>query len=538
MTICQLLATLTQALCSTSAPIQNGIAAVACACLPIPFDGMWRPNPQNISKFDVDSNGVTQDSCFDLTCSDESSGDLASQSVTCFGNTTLATYQATLTIEVSLQICLNVSMSVVPGRVYSRPTAPPLALSFIKTNYDIILDNAFAVVTNEYGVTVGQIESDMIRVDVQKIWSDVNKATMWPCILHDDGMKGSSKFKVFDLGILLNDGVTIRPLGLTNIVNISDGQKICFSGYDLEEGSISIILIQRTSNYQVKSVNTAGEEGILLTSGVLFSLGAVTVFALHVFMPWKLSSFLSGMQGVVLLLIRGVYCFLLYSGDIPVGSLLDFALIEIPTFVYIGIFVRIITVAYWLFFRIDDLAKRTSDASFFAASDISASAITASIVVAFLLNWMVFAAIVIALAFSDTSSSVTKWCNCQLSDGVTQSDTALIIRLVYKSVVVLFAICVLFLVVKFGRTHVKGRNQGVYYQVVILSVGLFADCVAFLIYYSIRSPSAYFLIVLWFTEILPICIANGMAGRDYVVFWWRNTVGGMVEASFSRDMLQ
>ena len=95
----------------------------------------------------------------------------------------------------------------------------------------------------------------------------------------------------------------------------------------------------------------------------------------------------------------------------------------------------------------------------------------------------------------------------------------MIIRLVYKSFVFVVAVCVFLLTAVFGKKLVKERNSKVYYQVVGLSLGLLLDCVAFLIYYAVNKPTAYFSVVLWFTELLPICLVNGMVAERTLRFW-------------------
>ncbi len=404
--------------------------------------------------------------------------------------------------------CVTVKMSVIPGRVFTYPTDSPLAISFLSTNYNLVRNNTFAVVFNQNGVIVGQIVSDMVVISVESL---SNALRISVCMALNTEMGLDGVYTTYDLGILQEDFVTILPLGLplSYFSNDTDGIQICFPPLSISNLTTSLILIERYADYESVTTYTSGERGIVLTSGALFCFGACLVFFFNIIKPFKLASFFAGMQGMALLLFRGIYFFLLIEGDIPVGGLLDFALIEIPTFIYIGIFLRIIVVAYWLFFRVEEMKRRT---------------VVAVVVFVFLLNWTVFAAIMIALAFADTSSSDVKYCDCQLSDPVVQSNVAQIIRLVYKSFVLLIAICVMFLVVFFGHKHVKSRNSTVFFQVVGLSMGLLCDCIAFLIYYALNSPTAYFLIVLWFTELLPICVANLMSSWQYIHFWFYHRI--------------
>ena len=434
----------------------------------------------------------------------------------------MVTYQANLYFAVSSEGCVTVNVSVVPGRVYSRAADSPLSLSFLRTNY-LIGSNSFAVATNHEGVTVGQIQSDMIRIDYSNL-SNVSSVdiSVVACLLYDETMGESAEYDVFDVGVLMGDGATIRPLGLTNTRNLTteENLKMCFSEVNLADVSTSLILVKRDLHFVSERANTRGEVAVVWASGALFSLGGVFVVVVHLLLPFNVAVFAAGMQGACLLVFRGVYFFVLAAGDIQIGGLLDFALIEVPTFIYIGIFLRIILVGYWVFFKFEDMSK----ASLFV-----------SIAFALLVNWLVFAAIMIAASFADTASTVEKYCDCQLSGDVTQSDAAQIIRLVYKSFVFAVAVVVFFLTAVFGQKLVKGRNPQVYYQVLILSLGLLFDCLAFLVYYAVDEVSAYFLIALWFTELLPICVVNAMVAGGHVRFWiseqWRSISAGKGRSS-------
>jgi hypothetical protein len=491
-----------------SAAIQNGISAVSCACDSVTFNGRWDVDLTNgIQSNDNLNASAVAGTCFDESCLDVSSGFLAAKTSVLNGTEVLLeTFEATLTFAVNAS-SVDVTVSVVPGRVYSRPPTSPLALSFLETNFNLNGNNSFAVVTNKHGVTVGQIQSDMIRLELSDTEGKRFNLTMVACILLDPSIGvNDARYDIFDMGILLEDGVTIHPMGLTNELNVSGtgSPKICFSEISLSENVTSVILIKRDADYETATAYTSGEKSILLTSGALFCFGGVLVVFFHCVIPFHRATFFAGMQGVALLLFRGVYFFVLASGDIAIGGLLDFALIEIPTFIYMGIFLRIIIVGYWVFFKFQEMSQ---------------TSVYVVVFFALLLNWLVFAALMIAVAFSDNSSNIVKSCNCQLSGEIQQSDTSQIIRLVYKSFVFVVAIIVFILTVVFGKRLVKERNSKVYYQVVGLSLGLLSDCLAFLIYYAINTPTAYFSVVLWLTELLPITVVNLMMAEKSVRFW-------------------
>ena len=495
-----------QALCTTSAPIQNGTYAVSCACDAIPFNGIWEVDWTNFAN---NSNRSLSDSlgslCFDSDCASVSSGVLASQSLVCYGtDVTLSTYQANITFHIFSESCVNVNTSVIPGRVFSRPTQSPLALSFFQTNFDLVNGNPYAVVTNKKGVTVGQINSDMIQIIVNNFSFGDYEIRMDLCLLYDNSMGGSDEYDHFDLGILSKNGA-ILPMGLMTSYtpeNINGPNSlVCFSNVNLSSSNMSLTLVTRLGNYETFRAYTKGQQDIVIASGSLFCFGAILVTFFHSFAPFNIAVFTIWIQSFCLLSLRGIYFFLLAFGVFTAGGLTDFILIEIPTFIYIGIFFQIILVADWLFFRSDK---------------VSHFMLVFAISIAFLVNWIVFAAIVIALNYSDSLNQLDKYCDCQLSDPVTQSDTSQIIRIVYKSVVVTIALFVVLVTMYFGSRHKITGIQSEYFRVLGLSLGLLSDCIAFLVYYSLNSPSAYFLIVLWFTELLPICVVFGMTSWGYL----------------------
>ena len=395
------------------------------------------------------------------------------------------------------ETCVNVSVYSTPGRVFSHATARPLALSFLQTNYDLARSNTFAVVTNGKDVTVGQIQSSMVRVEVQNLTgSDTMHLKMSLCMLFDPTMGVRGIYDVFDLGILVNVD-TIRPMGTEAIKNVTTFGEltICFTNVTLLNLSTSFILIERASDFENLNAYTSGERDIVLTSGSLFCFGVCVVLVFHCLWSLLFPVIVLGAESVCLLLFRGVYFLLLGTGSIPIGGLLDFSLIEIPTFIFVGLFLQIILVAYRFFFN----------------HSLSKKMLALLIGVSLTVNWMIFAALMIAIDLSDTPPVTEKTCDCQITLSVQQSDAAQIIRIVYKSFVLIIAFCVLTITFVF-RTEVAkaGGLQGLYTQVAVLSLALLLDCVAFVVYYAVNIPSAYFVIVLWFTELLPICMMNGV----------------------------
>jgi hypothetical protein len=491
-------------LCSVGKTIQDGLHAVSCSCAPLSFNGTWQT--------DVIPNNMTNSSnntCFQSNCSES----LSAQSIVCNGpSTALVTFEANLTFTFMDVSCVTVSVFVISGHVYTSSPQSPLALPFLPTNYNLVGDNIYAVVENGIGVVVGQIHGAMIQIIVQNLSSIVSyDLQVSPCLLLDPNMLASNQtsYDVFDVGILTSDG-KIFPLGFQKnfVYMVSQNVMICFENITISDSNTSLILIQRVSNYENFHAYTSGEESAVMVSAVLFSFGSFLLIACHLCYSRSIPILIIGVQSVCLLLLRGIYFYLLASGEIPVGGLLDFALIEIPTFIYIGIFLQIIFPAYRFFF-----AQKH-------AINISNKLLSQLIAISLLLNWLIFAAIMITLASSQSFLiSGTRSCNCQISDPPQQSHVAQIIRIVYKSIVLAIAIWVIIIIFVFQTQVLKaGGIQELYHQIAFLSFGLFFDCMAFVIYYSANTPNAYFLIVLWFTELIPICSMN------IVIVWVTKTI--------------
>jgi hypothetical protein len=452
------------------------------------FNGAWHPDEASIS-FVTPKN----ENCSDSKCA----ASLSAESLVCYGTpTTLGTYEFIFNFALLEIGCVKVLIRTTSGHAFTSYPQSPLALSFLQTNYNLVDNNTYAVVLNDGDVVVGQIRGAMIQVDVQNIsLMESFELQMSPCLLLDPTIDlTQNQYNVFDVGILSPNDI-IHPLG-GRIISENE-RMICFENITVSNGITSLILIQRLSDYENFNAYTSGEQIIVYISGALFCLGGFLLIVFHIYFFQSPPILILGVQSVCLLLFRGIYFLLLGSGNIPVGGLLDFALIEIPTFVYIGIFLQIILPAYRFFFDRIEPQK------------ISNKLLSLMIALTLLLNWIIFAAMIIAISFSTESIEETRSCNCLISDPIQQNNNAQIIRIVYKSFVLLIAIGVVIMILIFRMEAYKaGGIVSLYYQIGFLSLGLFFDCVAFVIYYAVNSPTAYFLIILWFTELLPICSMN------------------------------
>jgi len=326
---------------------------VSCACEPLSYNGSWSPDLDSLPS---SPSPPSERECFDLQCENVTNGVLFASSLICYGTPiTLYTYEAILTSRLS-ESCVSLSVYVASGHIYSEPTQSPLALSFLQTNFDLAKGNPFAVVTNKNGVIVGDIHSSMIRLEIDNFSSSGEYILfVSPCILLDPTVGGNDEttnYDVYDLGVLFEDG-TIQPLGMEAIGNRTNNQSsmICFGEVVLTERTMSLILIKRVKDFENMNTYSHAEEAIVLTSGALFSFGAILVVTFHIFTTFNLPIFILGVQSFGLLCFRGIYFFILATEVIEIGGLVDFALIEIPTFIYIGIFLQIIFPSYRFFFN-------------------------------------------------------------------------------------------------------------------------------------------------------------------------------------------
>ncbi len=509
---------------TTSAMIE-GVYAVSCDCKAIAFNGSWSStqdpetfenelSPQSVNGKKEKENVISD--CYIQTC-DEVTASLAAQSLLCESNYALQLFSSSSSSSFLIRSgCVTVQVFVTPDQIYSKAIPSPLSLSFLKTNYDFAHGNPSAVVVNaNNGIIIGQIVSNVITIKYTSEETDLVEISL--CVMRDQHVPSFDQYDTVDLGILISKEsdrnieevgyqvgdhfsvfVPLNVIGIPTKNNSHLGSRgWCFDPFVLNTNQTDLVMIERRNDYEQLSVFTEGERVIILSSGYLFCFGVVLVVFFQSFVSFNLAIFSLAIQSVCLLAIRGIYFFLLGYELIPVGSLLDFALIEIPSFIYIGIFLQIIIVAYWLFYRFEE---------------VSNTAISLAVTFALGINWLCFAAILLVLATTETTVEISKSCNCRLSEGVRENMTSMYIRILYKSVVVLIALCVGFVTVVLGRKHVLKRNRSVYFQVFGLTLGLLGDCAVFLVYYIRNTPESYILAILWFTELAPICIVNILIG--------------------------
>ncbi len=102
------------------------------------------------------------------------------------------------------------------------------------------------------------------------------------------------------------------------------------------------------------------------------------------------------------------------------------------------------------------------------------------------------------------SGTIYRSCDCRISSANQPSDAARYIRIGYKSAILLFTFLILLWIMFKVHSSNEIRSNAMLNQVVLITTCLLLNCVAFIIYYGVDTPTPYFAIVLWFTELLPI----------------------------------
>lgn len=391
--------------------------------------------------------------------------------------------------------CHYLGVYLTYSSVLGQPVSKPISMSFISP-VGANVTNELSIVQNQHGAIVGQLMSDVINITaVFPISAPIPPVIAYVdiCIMRDENIQWDPKYTVFDLAT--NNPDILMPLGFTSYT--TSDSLYCFENVSIVHSAMEFVLIRRFESYEDYFVMTTSEQAILLTTAILYAIGIVVMlfiqfFTAFVFDYISKSLLLMSCQCCFLFAFRSVYFFCLSFQVIDAGSLLDFILVEVPTFFYFGLFVGIlIPIIALQYFKAQQIGR--VQRKFFSIE-----------LICLFCAWLMFAAIVIALSEVTTKSTIIRECACRLNTTVQPSDSALTIRIVYKSIIMVVAFCV-FLIMSFSiRKVFSDEIRASLFQMIGISFCLCLNCIAFVIYYSINSPTAYFAIVLWFTELLPV----------------------------------
>ena len=471
---------------------------MSCECDSLEFNGSWALSPDEDEVY-VPPNSLTEEKADESSCGPNQMNcssfitDIATLSV-CENDVTRIVSSLTNIFfdhSVNQLPCVTVRVSVENPQALEKTNS--IALSFVEIQ---IVTNSYATVINKHDQFVGQVMSSTIIVSISNLIKSVELAQI--CIREDPSLnQNDPHYTVYDLGKRRDDGFFV-PLNLPAMPEIDslENREICFPSLNIttEDPVCEVAVILREKDYENVQQLTHAEKSLFFTSGALYSFGCLFVFLITVSLR-TLNIFVILLQFFLLLLVRGIYFFLLAFEVMPTSdhTLLDYALVEVPSFLYIGVFAQIlITIGF---------------VSHYDLSKVPREKVWIVILSLLLLVWVSFAVVLVVMSHSSTTGKVSCTCNCRLCTNSSPGDSARIIRIVYKSIVVALALGV---VVGFKwLEHRFFHSTQLWYTLLKgISFCLFLNSVAFLIYYAVDDPSPYFSISLWFTELVPVCVLS------------------------------
>jgi hypothetical protein len=433
---------------------------------------------------------------------------------------TLRISSSTIIMNITLDssdppVCITVEVSVSSILSFTEPVTTTVGMTFVRANGSEI-ENSYSVIQNRKRFTIGQMVSDVItihRISQSKNEENVPVLVVdlcFDCLLCDNIDEVDSRFVQFDLGYNWTDNrFGVKELAPSVIFN--EDSLVCFLGVELTEETINLVLVKRLEEYKNYDLLYGGERSVLITSAILYGISAVVIiisqFSFGLLFA-SLSIIAITFQSVSLVVIRSVYLFLISVDQdrVRVGSITDYILVEIPTFFYLQILIQIL-LSLFLFTR--SSSEKVSNENFDTTSPRQKRYRTWGVI--FLCwggVWLGFLAVVIALSEVKTDAIITESCGCRLFNVKQPSNATLYIRIAYKSVIFVIALCIFILITLFGRSFFYDSRRSSFYQIVMVSIFLIINCLGFVIYYAINKPNPYFVIFLLCTELTPILLLN------------------------------
>ena len=392
-----------------------------------------------------------------------------------------------------MQQIVCVTMEVFVTNLRLSLITKSLALSFVAKNE---VRNSYAQVYNRDGIVVGEVLSDIVDLSLANVRETVYIDQF--CIRKRFSGQEPEKYGILDFGVMVSPN-KFRPLLLDQIVQGKEDNSPTFlCGSDIviqsENSSISFALIARIEDPNGDNGLSRVEEVFLFLSGSLFSVGFVLVVC-FMFLHFKYNPTIALLcllfQTSMLFVVRGIYFFLVGTLVLPADDdIVDYILIELPTFFYLGVFVQILVTFYYTFQS--------------GNSGLPQSRVWKTIFCCLLVVWLSFGIVIAVLATSDSSGDLNCSCDNRVCETTDADESVEIIRIVYKSVVLAFAGIVLAILGYFWKKGNSSKIGKWFRKLLATSICLLLNCIAFLIYYIVDSPTVYFVIVLWATELAPL----------------------------------
>lgn len=498
------------------------------ACIPGTFEGYWflsqndTVTPQNMT----DSLGDGPFCLFETNCTESS---LVSQIQICPEQEfRLSTSNAIINVTISdttPPVCVLIGLNASSILVFTQPVKKTVGMTFVQVNGDDA-KNSFSVVFNEKGYVVGQIMSDVIITErtfpsyvFQSDPISLSATRMdicFECILcRNETLQSEEidpRFTIMDIGFNISE-YSFRPLGWDVWMRYLEGnnEMVCFSGVLINDTSTKLVLVARMDQYESYTLMPKAQKNVLFCSGVLYGVSGlviVLVQSMYCSLYVTISIMIIGLQSTLMMAIRCVYFILISYDWITAGSLTDFILMEIPTFFYLHILIQIL-VSVYLFTDILT-KKRSQNLTPPAAQKQNQNRFDGWrwIFLCWFVVWLGFVGVILGISLVNKTTTISRTCDCRISVVQQPSNAALYIRIACQSAILLMALCVFVLMGVISGRSLYAKSPSLFYQIVSTSFFLLLNCIAFVIYYSVNEPSPYFVIVLLFTEMLPILVLN------------------------------
>jgi len=501
-----------EGLCTSSLRVINAINVIACGCNGFEYSGTFT-NPIGRTEIvftDTDSQDIASDigTDYDEECEQVTDATLPIRKNVCPSQTQSLVSTSTFMIwqnafKDGIYVCLAVSAEYLAADDYTEPIANPISVSFLRRQEQ---ESVYAVVRNSNDVVIGQLIGDGVQVNVSsdiQDWEEFLPLNLDQiCFAIRDDITVLSDYNTYDVGKLNPETGIITPIDAKQADStiLALTEFVCFENLTLYEYS-NYFPIAREKDYEDERVLNTAERAIVFTTAALYTLGILilvfffTGVPLHSITGPMKTNYIIGVQCFILYVFRAVYFYLLGTYVVPGDSedVTDYILIEIPTFLYLGMFILIVLSFLFVYLR------------GYRDMMLSDNAFWGSFAVCQIIIWLSFVAVVVALATLDEGGEEIRTCSGRLTDEtVSEKDDARVIRIAYKSAIVVISLVV---VIMMAILTVTIQQKGtVFLQVLFASFGLLLNSVAFIVYYAIDEPSTYFAIVLWVTELVPTLV--------------------------------
>mmetsp|Transcript_17632 Transcript_17632/g.44926 ORF Transcript_17632/g.44926 Transcript_17632/m.44926 type:complete len:1818 (+) Transcript_17632:144-5597(+) len=397
--------------------------------------------------------------------------------------------------------CVDFTVDVVYSSEFASVQSSNLATTFREVQELERLE----VVINQDDAVVGELIGNAIRITGENLGRVKNVKA---CFSLENSLGSNKDYDTYDFATYFSGTENqLKPLGLKLT---KEGGNVCgeIGGFDdLNDGLLAPI--KRIDKWKDKSNGSSLEDwelAIFIVVAVIFFLVALLQFAKLVLALWWFA-ILHNITMMVLLfaagVVRTVYFVLLSVEvfDVSDETVAQVILVEIPTFFYIGVFVILVLVMAHILFGYH--RKRLNRNLF----------VWIPFVVMALLLTALFVVVIVLFETSNGTTVDTVDCGDRtIITDVSKDDRPNVLRIVYKSIIcgiALFLAVVLivstiyfrFVSQKLQRDHSVENRLTI--SCIIAGTGLICNCIAFIVYYIVDQPTAWFALVLLPTEALP-----------------------------------